>query len=97
MKQKFLYIAKALVQGSLANLATGMLISQLSANELSDTHWQLIEFQSMDDATGIQRPKDSSFYTMKLNSDGTVHMRLNCNRANGKWSAPQLRSRSRRC
>ena len=58
-----------------------------SGSALADTQWRLMEFQSMDDATGIKRPSDPSLYTMRLNRDGTVTMRLNCNRANGKWSA----------
>lgn len=41
----------------------------------------------MDDATGTVRPDDSSLYTMRLKSDGTVTMRLNFNRASGTWSA----------
>jgi heat shock protein HslJ len=41
----------------------------------------------MDDATGSVRPDDPSLYTMVLNSDSTVTMRLNCNRAAGTWSA----------
>jgi heat shock protein HslJ len=55
-------------------------------NPLAETEWQLVEFQSMDDAIGIVRPHDSSLYTMRLNSDGTVAMQLNCNRAMGSWS-----------
>ena len=54
---------------------------------LAGTSWRLVEFQSMDDAVGVTRPKDPSVYTMRLNADGTVEMRLNCNRANGNWSA----------
>ena len=56
-------------------------------NPLAGTSWRLVEFQSMDDATGTVRPEDPSLYTMRLNSDGTVTMRLNCNRASGTWSA----------
>ena len=55
-------------------------------NPLAGTSWQLVEFQSMDDATGTLRPDDPSLYTLRLNGDGTVNMRLNCNRANGTWS-----------
>ena len=55
-------------------------------NPLADTDWQLVEFQSMDDAQGTTQPDDPSLYTMRLNADGTVTMRLNCNRANGSWS-----------
>jgi heat shock protein HslJ len=54
---------------------------------LVDTRWRLVEFQSMDDAAGATRPSDPSLYTMELRSDGTVAMRLNCNRATGGWSA----------
>jgi len=54
---------------------------------LANTDWRLVEFQSMDDATGTIRPKDPSLFTMRLNADGTVTMRLDCNRATGTWSA----------
>ena len=54
---------------------------------LARTEWRLLEFQSMDDAQGTTRPEDPSLYTLRLNADGTVNMRLNCNRANGTWSA----------
>lgn len=54
---------------------------------LSDTEWRLIEIQSMDDSIGTTRPDDPSLYTMSLKGDGTVAMRLNCNRAMGSWSA----------
>jgi hypothetical protein len=41
----------------------------------------------MDDATGTTIPDDPALYTMRLNADGSVVMRLNCNRARGTWSA----------
>jgi len=56
-------------------------------SRLAGTSWRLIEFQSMDDATGTVRPHDPSVYTMRLEADGTIVMRLNCNRATGTWSA----------
>jgi len=56
-------------------------------NPLADTKWQLVEFQSMDDTQGKTSPSDPSKYTMRLNEDGTVNMRINCNNANGKWTA----------
>jgi heat shock protein HslJ len=40
----------------------------------------------MDDAIGSVRPAALSLYTMSLNRDGTVVIRLNCNRATGSWS-----------
>lgn len=58
-----------------------------SANPLAGTEWRLVAFQSMDDAKGTARPSDPSLYTMRLGADGTVNMRLNCNRANGSWKA----------
>jgi len=54
---------------------------------LAGTRWQLVQFQSMDDATGQLIPKDASVYRMSLNADGTVQLRLNCNRATGTWWA----------
>jgi heat shock protein HslJ len=54
---------------------------------LAGTEWRLLEFQSMDDAAGTQRPSDPALYTMSLQGDGSVAMRLNCNRATGTWWA----------
>ena len=56
-------------------------------NPLAGTSWRLLAFESMDDAIGLVRPEDSSNYIMRLNRDGTVTMRLNCNFASGTWSA----------
>ena len=58
-----------------------------SSNPLAGTGWRLVEFQSMADTTGTVRPDDPSLYTMRLNTDGTVTMLLNCNHARGTWSA----------
>lgn len=52
----------------------------------SVTEWRLVELQSMDDAQGTTKPGDPALYTMRLNGDGSVTMRLNCNRATGTWS-----------
>ena len=54
---------------------------------LAGTEWRLVEFQSMDDAEGTERPSDPALYTMSLQGDGSVAMRLNCNRATGTWQA----------
>jgi len=53
---------------------------------LAGTDWQLVEFRSMDDSIGVITPDEPSKFTMRLNADGTVNMRLDCNRANGTWS-----------
>lgn len=56
-------------------------------NPLADTRWRLVAIQSMDDTVGTTRPEDPSRFTMELKGDGTVTMRLDCNRASGTWSA----------
>ena len=53
---------------------------------LAGTAWRLVEFQSMDDAMGTVRPEASQRYTMRLDSDGSVSMQLDCTRATGTWS-----------
>jgi heat shock protein HslJ len=68
-------------------LVAGESINRQNPPILAGTAWRLVEFQSMDDATGTVRPDDSSLYTMRLHGDGTVSMQLNCNLANGSWSA----------
>lgn len=52
---------------------------------LPGTSWQLVEIQSMDDAQGTTRPRQSADYTLTFNADGTLAMRLDCNRATGTW------------
>lgn len=54
---------------------------------LADTSWQLVDFLSMDDAIGRVRPDDASRYTMTLNADGSASLQIDCNQANGTWSA----------
>ena len=54
---------------------------------LAGTAWRLVEIQSMDDAIGSTRVADPSRYTMRLNADGSVALRLDCNSATGTWSA----------
>jgi heat shock protein HslJ len=50
--------------------------------------WRLVELQSNDDAIGTTRPDDPSKYELTLNADGSVAMRLDCNRAFGQWQSP---------
>lgn len=60
--------------------------------ELSNTEWRLVKFQSMDDSIGTLRPEESSDYLMRLDEDGSVSMKLQCNRAKGMWSASEGQS-----
>ncbi|MBT8126466.1 MAG: META domain-containing protein [Gammaproteobacteria bacterium] len=73
----------ALASDNTAPVATG----STTDNPLAGTSWRLLAFESMDDAVGLVRPDDPSSYIMRLNRDGTVTMRLNCNFASGTWSA----------
>jgi heat shock protein HslJ len=54
---------------------------------LSGTRWQLVQFQSSDDAIGTTKPQDPTRFTLELTADGRVAMRIDCNRATGRWSA----------
>ena len=62
-------------------------VRAVPATPLAGTAWRLIEIQSMDDAVGSTHVSDPSLYTMRLNADGSVALRLNCNSASGTWSA----------
>jgi heat shock protein HslJ len=61
---------------------------------LASTAWRLVEIQSMDDAIGTTRVADPALYTMHLNPDGSVTLRLNCNSATGNWTAEAGADRS---
>jgi heat shock protein HslJ len=81
---------KKLILAVIATLLAGAVVSAAQSKpvaSMAGTQWRLIEFQSMDDATGAQRPSDHTLYTMWLHGDGSVTMQLNCNRATGTWSA----------
>ncbi len=54
---------------------------------LKDTQWQLVDFQSMDDAIGTLVPPPNQTYQMHLQADGKVALQLDCNRAAGAWYA----------
>ena len=52
-----------------------------------DSRWQLVSIQSMDDAQGTARIDDPARYTVFFGKDGRAHFKLNCNVANGDWTA----------
>jgi len=56
---------------------------------LSGSSWRLVEFESSDDQIGTIRPENPDNYTMELLPDGTVAMRLDCNRGTGTWTASE--------
>jgi heat shock protein HslJ len=59
----------------------------IAQSPLAGTSWSLVEIQSMDDAIGTKRPQEGRRFTMQLAEDGSVMMVLDCNRANGTWTA----------
>lgn len=58
-----------------------------AATELAGSHWRLEQFQSSDDATGVLKPAAGAVYEMTFATDGALTMRLDCNRAAGRWTA----------
>jgi len=71
-----------------ATLATGCGVAPPAPPpSLAGTTWELVRFQSMDDAQGTLRVPDPSLYTVTFGTDGRATMRLNCNRGMGSWQA----------
>jgi heat shock protein HslJ len=70
-----------------ANAATDGADGSDHPASLAGTSWHMVEFRSMDDAVGTIRPTDPADFTMELRADGSVAMVLDCNRANGSWTA----------
>lgn len=54
---------------------------------LAGSQWRLEQFQSSDDATGVLKPAAGAVYEIDFGKDGALAMRLDCNRAAGRWSA----------
>ena len=57
------------------------------AARLDGTSWQLVELRSPDASVGIVRPDDAAKYQLDFGADGTLTMKLDCNRGTGRWSA----------
>lgn len=55
------------------------------SSELAGTSWRLVGFEGGDGATLI--PDERSKYTFAFSADGTVAVRLDCNRGRGTWKA----------
>jgi heat shock protein HslJ len=54
---------------------------------LGGTKWQLVHFQSSDDAIGTKVPPSVERYTLHFSSDGSAALQLDCNRAMSQWKA----------
>jgi len=56
-----------------------------AVSELGDTAWQLVKFQGADGTT--LTPDDPTKYTVAFAGDGSVSMRVDCNRGHGTWKS----------
>lgn len=57
------------------------------AGGIAGSTWELVEFQSMDDAQGTTRPAPGQAYTVTFGLDGSASFQLNCNRGSARWTA----------
>jgi heat shock protein HslJ len=60
---------------------------QAGTDPLAGSRWQLVQFQSSDDAVGTIKPAEPARYVMDLMAGGQLAMQLDCNRAVGRWEA----------
>jgi para-nitrobenzyl esterase len=67
---------------AVALAAPGMALAQAP---LAGTQWELVELRSPDNAIGLVRVRDSGSYTLAFEADGSVALRLDCNRGRGTW------------
>lgn len=58
-----------------------------SQHDLAGTSWQLVQFQGGDDTT--LTPDDPSKYTLEFHADGTLTVRIDCNRGRSTWQSSE--------
>jgi para-nitrobenzyl esterase len=71
---------------ALACVACAPLPQEDAVSGLAGTSWQLVKFQGGDGAVLVpdERPK----YTVAFSVEGTVRLRVDCNRGSGSWQSP---------
>jgi para-nitrobenzyl esterase len=73
-----------------ASLAAALLLAACATTtgpvSLGGTAWQLVKFQGGNDKAIA--PEDPAKYTVEFLADGSVAMRIDCNRARGTWKSP---------
>ena len=75
-------------------LASGVAVAATDPADLVGSHWQLIQFQSNDDNQPALQPTGAGTYTLSLLSGGRAQLQLDCNQAQGTWTAVASRERS---
>jgi para-nitrobenzyl esterase len=76
---------------AIANACSTRSRSAGASDGLAETSWQLVRFEGGDGQ--VRSPDDRTKYTVRFNADGSVNVRLDCNRGRGTWkvtSPPQL-------
>jgi len=73
-------------------LALGLLLAGCheqprATPSLAGTNWQLAELRSLGSTGTIVRPDDAAKYELDFTADGSLAMRLDCNRGSAHWSA----------
>jgi para-nitrobenzyl esterase len=59
--------------------------AQPALDSLGGTSWQLVRFRGGDDTLLV--PDDKAKYTVAFAADGSVSVRLDCNRGRGAWKS----------
>jgi len=75
-------------------LASGVAVAATDPADLVGSHWQLIQFQSNDDNQPALQPTGAGTYTLSLLSGGRAQLQLDCNQAQGTWTAVASREHS---
>ncbi|MFZ9394863.1 MAG: META domain-containing protein [Erythrobacter sp.] len=60
-------------------------VGNIAFNGLDGTHWQLVELQLATGNQGAVRPDEADRYTITFHNDGSLSVRLDCNRGVGPW------------
>lgn len=60
-----------------------------ASQPLAGTTWQLVAIQSMDDAQGRTVVSQPEHFVLSFATDGSVALRLDCNRGAGRYQATQ--------
>jgi para-nitrobenzyl esterase len=71
---------------ALTTIAIAQTPPKRPAKSLAGTSWRLVHFVGPDGHT--LSPVDRAKYTVAFSKDGTVNVRIDCNRGRGTWKSP---------
>ena len=87
-------LAIAAAMATALSLASGVAGAATDPADLVGSHWQLIQFRSNDDNQPPLKTNGAGTYTLSLLSGGRAQLQLDCNQAQGSWTALSSRDRS---